>query len=200
MEKVQKWANLIGVISAVIALASLAVTVGNMRSDAVKARTNEWQEVAVFSIISEAKLEGISFADIQSQYKTKAADLPDELPRTEIQTQALKRVLLSLLAKRAISVRSDNRYGVALEPTPYQAHGEYEKDLRINEIGDEVFKIVSEQPGRYTKEELATLLRGRFEFTDVEFGKLLIEMEQLGAIKTDSDGKLSGPPRVPPKK
>jgi putative Ca2+/H+ antiporter (TMEM165/GDT1 family) len=104
MEKIQKWANIIGVVSAVIALSSLAVTLGNIRSDSVKARINEWQEVAVFSIISDAKLEGVSFGDIQSQYKTKAADLPDELPRTEIQTQALKKVLLSTLEPKFVDI------------------------------------------------------------------------------------------------
>lgn len=200
MGKIQRWANIIGVASAVIALSSLAVTVANIRSDAVKARINEWQEVAVFSIISDAKLEGVSFSDIQSQYKTKAGDLPDELPRTEIQTQALKRVLLSLLAKRAISVRSDGRYGVALDSTPFQAFGEYERGLRMDKIGDEVLKIVLEQPGRYTKEELATLLRGRFEFTDVEFARLLTNMEHMGAIKFDGNGKITGFPQVPNKK
>jgi hypothetical protein len=195
VNKVQKWANAIGMVSAAIALASLAITLENIRRDTEKARIIEWQEVAVFSIITDAGLDGLSFNDIQSQYKIKAGDLADELPRTEIQTQALRRVLLSLLAKRAISLRSDGKYGVPLESTSVQALRDLEKRREIIKLGQEVLQIVSEHPGLYTANQLEIMLKDKFTFSNQDFTLLLSDMQAEGNISFDSKGKISGLPR-----
>ena len=190
MEKIQKWATLGGVISAAVALLTLAINVAAVRRDFQKAQINEWQEVTVYSTILDAKLEGLTFDDIQRNYTIKAKDLPEELPRPEIQTQALKRILLTLIAKRAISMRSDGKYVFAIDPV---APGEVplvDAAIRMEAVGGAIIDLVSKQPGRYTPQEISELLKGRFRFSDVEFQRLLVNMREGKHIRIDKQGKV----------
>src|SRR3954468_20068815 len=102
-------------VASFVAMGALAVQGGQLKRDADNKQVLEWQEVTVYSIIDKTGARGASFADIQRDYKNEAADLPAEMPRTEIQTQALKRALLQLMSKRAIGRLRSGSYAVTYD-------------------------------------------------------------------------------------
>src|SRR5207248_2631360 len=95
-------------------------------------------------------------------------------------------------AKRAVSLRSDGRYGVTLEPTSVQVIRDYEKGREINKLGEEVLQIVSEHPGLYTASQLEVMLKDKFTFSNQDFTRLLSDMQASGNITIDGKGKISG--------
>ena len=97
--KVEYAAKAAGAISALAALCTLSITLVQIRNDYQKAQIREWQEVVVYSMIADAAGAGMTTTELQNKYRGAAVDLPQELPREEIQTQALKRTLLNLISK-----------------------------------------------------------------------------------------------------
>src|SRR5688572_4112923 len=98
-ERIESIAKVGGLISALAAVISLAVSASQIRSDLRASEVREWQEVTVYSIVTDAGNVGISREQIRSKLQSAAPDYGRQLPSSSISTEALKRTLLSLTAK-----------------------------------------------------------------------------------------------------
>jgi hypothetical protein len=170
---------------ALIALGGLAVTTCQAQSTAREKATLEWQEVVVFSTIQQAGTEGLQFERIKAAYLDQVADLPEALPREEIKTQALKRVLLLLIANHAIVIRTGGNYAVNVD-TSAMIIDQLETAARLQPMGDAIIKTLAESPNVYTSNELRDVLHA----DEADFGKLIRQMMTSGAVKADAHGKL----------
>ena len=172
-----------------VALVTLALTSVQLRNDYLKRQIKEWQDVAVFSIISDAPLRGLTISEIQAKYKEMANDLPKELPREEIQTQALKRTLLNLISSQAITFRNDGRYGVVVGPFPMPPEMIETRQV-MQEAGSYILQVVVPNRNQYTLQTLAEKVHRRFQkLTDEQFNQLIGEMR--GKVPSQS-GPMGG--------
>jgi len=179
-----------GIAAAVIALVSLAVTAGGIRSDLRNQHIADWQEVTAFSAIRESGLDGISFDDLQRKFNSKEHELPEALPREATQTDALYKVLISLIAKRAISTRQNGNFGIALDAMTPEEMRVQAVVIRMEEVANALMTIVAESPGRYSYDELYRMLSDKFKFSEQEWNHLRFQMEAAGAVYADDHGKV----------
>lgn len=191
LDRITKFAGLASIASATVALIALAISAAQISRDLRSATIREWQEVTVYSIVSEAALPGLTFSDIQTKYKNVAPDFGSELPVSEINTQSLKRTLLALMSKRAITLRPDGRYGVAIDPVSIEAIRASEISARMQKIGDALVEKTSKEPAKHTFMELQNFLNGKQLFTEEEFQRLTANMVRQGYFVVSQDGKVS---------
>lgn len=86
----------------------------------------------------------------------------------------------------------NKKYSVNLETSLAPEYIEaFEREKRLNKLGEELLQIVSNNPNRYNAQELEVLLKDNIEFTNQEFTSLITHMQSIRAIKVGADGKIS---------
>jgi hypothetical protein len=186
------------ILSALVALISLAITAHGLLNDLDKQRILEWQEVVAFSLVREAGTEGIAFEPLESKFVQKEHDLPNALPRGATQSDALQRVLLSLMAKHAITIQQDGKFAILFDLlTPDQIRMTAVVE-RLQPVSDAIISITSQRPGELRWTDLKTQLEGVFKFSDQEFWRLVSSMEAQALVHLDKSAHVwPGPPAGP---
>jgi hypothetical protein len=179
-----------GILTGGIALATLAVTQVQLRHEQEKSEIREWQETAVFSIVSHAPVTGISESAIQDQYNKLARDRFKELPRDEIQTPALERTLMTVVSRGAIQQKSDGNFAFVVGPAVTQ-------DFECRQIsGNFIAQLVQQHPGLYTFDDIEQRLHTANEcaLDEAGFRGLISGMIMMGAIVQGKAGKVAPGP------
>ena len=185
----ERWVKIIGIIAGGASLVTLAVTLVQLHNDYKQAEIRDWQDTAVFSIVSHAPVTGITEKDIQSEYNARARDRFKELPREEIQTPALERTLLRVISAHAVQQLSDGSFAFAAGPA-------ITADLECRQIsGNYIQQLVLQHPGSYNFDELQQHLKTarHCELSDEDFGLLIGTMTSMGAIVQRSEKFFPGP-------
>jgi hypothetical protein len=180
----ERWVKVCAIVTGVVSLISVAVALLQLHYDLAKQETREWQQTAVFSIISHAPVTGITEKEIQSEYNARARDAFKELPREELTTSALERTLLGVIATHAIQQLSNGSFAFTSGPPVLP-------DMECNQVsGDFLIQYLLRHPGEDTAAGLEQHLKTAHlcELTEDEFGSLIHMMTRAGAI-TQKDGK-----------
>jgi hypothetical protein len=201
MIDLERYAKFAGLVSTTVAVISLAISANSIRSDLRASTIREWQEVTIYSIVSQAGSTGISVDDIRGRFQAAAIDFGEELSNKEISTQSLRRTLLSLTAKRAVGMRADGAYVVTMDGGIPGMPEQMQVAVRMQEVGNALITLAAEAPGKYTLPEAKNLLKSRFKFTDAEFVVLTTSMTNLNILRYDANQRLipvTGAPKILP--
>lgn len=147
MEKVGIYLGWAASLAAVI---SLGVSGWQIERNLYDTKTQQWEEVVVYSIVVDSGSSGIGLDDIQNKYEIAARNLPVELPREAHQTDTIKRTLISLQAQNTVVLLINKRY-MAVSSVPQAPPLPYEE---VKEITDKVLDIVNNAPHQFTEEQL----------------------------------------------
>ena len=113
-----------------------------------------WQEAEVYRVLLEAGVEGLSFDDllreVQSSYFMTGAD--SGVDAATAKSDALRRGLVGLSEKNAVTLNNDGTFAVASVPKAYLQQ-DYLFATREN-CAQLMFDLVYENPGRYSAVEL----------------------------------------------
>jgi hypothetical protein len=182
----EQWVKIFAILTGVASLVTVAITLQQIHHDYRRAEIKDWQKTAIFSIVSHAKVTGISEKEIQEKYNALARDAYKELPREELQTAALERALLEVISMHAIQQLTDGSFAFAAGPP-------VTSDMQCRQVsGDFIMQLVVHSPGTYTFDELHQHLKTEHlcEFTDADFGGLIGQMTIMGVLIQDA-GKFS---------
>jgi hypothetical protein len=185
----ERWVKIIGIVAGVASLASVAVTLVELHTDIKQSEIRDWQDTAVFSIVSHAPVTGISEADIQGQFNAQARDHYKELPREAIQTPALERTILRVISAHAIQQLSNGNFAF-VPGLPMTS------DFECVQIsGHYIQQLVVQHPDSFNLDELQQHLKTSklCELSDIEFNQLIATMTHMGAI-INRKGKFSPNP------
>ncbi len=180
-------ASLIAAVSALVAVVTLLIAVIDARHRSQEAQLHEWQKVVVFSIIEREGARGASFEQVRSRYREEAqAFAKFDVPKEEIAEQALQRILLGLLADRAIVHSLGRTYQTAIaQPFPEFL---LRRAQRFNEVGDRIMAILTTEGCRYRFDQLRAKLSEIFQFNPGEFEGITAALTSQGVIGLNQQG------------
>jgi len=198
LARVKVIAEVAGITTAVIALGALAITLLQIKQNIDAEQLRNWQEVVVFSIVEDAGAAGIKFDAIHDAYLKKERLLEDfNVPKSEIQVAALKRIAIRLMSKRAVIMTDDGSYKTLREPL-FAADSRGRRIVAMQPIIDQVLSYIAKNEGKYTIDEVRREFQDRLKFTNVEYDSFMAELKAFNVIVVSEDGKvhigLNGPP------
>jgi hypothetical protein len=121
----------------------------------------------------------------------KANDLPQELPRDEIKTQAVQHALLNLIGAQIVAIRGGGRYGLAVGPSPVAPELQEVRQY-MQQAASYILQLVVAGPDQYTLETLAEKVHRKIDkMTDEQFNQLIGEMIGQNAISIGKDKRIS---------
>jgi len=163
----------------------------------------DWQRVVIYDLIETG---AIQFDEIRTRYVVAAQQFSGfRIPRKDIQDGALKRLLLSMVEARLVSITDDDTYVVnrvsqSDDQFKRAAIMEMQKRQGLNMLLSNVFQTLDRDSGKFTIDQLYRSARAQeagFSFED--FDILLREQITRGAIVSFPDGTLWARGRVPPR-
>lgn len=181
------------IVSAIATLASLAAVIGlcvslwQSHHDFQTQQIQNWQEVAVYSICLDSGAQGASLDSINQKYQDAAKNLPTAVPREQLNTDVIKRILISLMNKQVIGVRPDNTYAAAyiqFVPPGLPNKAAYDK------LAKHLIQLLTGKPHSLNLNQLAE--EGAKEFPDLtsqdislvidglRFGNRILEVDGAG--------------------
>ncbi|EGQ8062133.1 hypothetical protein Q9881_004600 [Vibrio parahaemolyticus] len=160
-ERFSHWATgLSAIISALVFVFSLY----KYWSDSNQEKVSDWQKVAVYEYVLKSK--GADFSQIKIGYITEAQQISSfEIPRTQIQDDSLRKVLIELQASKLIFLKNDGKYLPTLVFSKPDQHVYMQEMIKILKSQREeielmpklkvkILDLVSNECGKYTQDAL----------------------------------------------
>ena len=117
-DQVKLVSTVIGWAAAVASLANVGIELGKINSAYHDHQLREWQAVVIYSVVEQAGVNGLSFAELRGRYLQASQQLAEfEIPKKDISDQALKFAVVDLLSRHVLSVLPGEKYKVAFEPS-----------------------------------------------------------------------------------
>lgn len=192
MNKLKAISLVAGTIGVLISLISLSLSQRELGKASRESRTQQWQAVAVYSIIDRGGADGSSFEDIKSMYLDAAQQFAEyEIPKSSISDESLKRVLLDLISGRAVVPVGGSKYRVAYEPymnrDPNIKFGQ-----RMMDVSRQAAFYVTTEPNHYTVDALVTKLEPEFpDLNATDLRMIISDGIRMKFLVVNQDKKLS---------
>lgn len=138
---------------------------------------------------------GVSFDDIKAAYLDEAKMVKEvELGKDDIQTMALRQILLGLLRDQMVYQTDERKYGVqASELLP--GFGRFNA---MERAGYDILFLLSTQSGIFDDQKLQTRMIDKFQLTPQEYRFLITQLIKEGYVVRDDNGyfySASTPPK-----
>lgn len=185
------------IVSALVTVASLALTLKQVQAGLESDRIAEWQEVVVYSIVERSGDGGASFDTVRDAYLNEVQALTDfEIPKAAIQPFALRRVLLQLQARDLVLPVTDGKY-IAVKGTQNPS---YSRQHILEAAMDEINSLVTTESGKLSVEDIRRKIQTSIK--QVEFDRLMSELVSGSspAAIVDGDGKVWSSTKPPPRR
>ena len=187
-------ADLATSLTLIVAAITFVYTVLERNARERRQEIQDWQQVVVYGLIEQGHT---TFDAIKTRYVVEAQQFPNgKIPKKDIQDGALKRLLLSMIEARLISVAEDGRYvvnRVSLSENRIREALGNEIIMRnmVNVVLSRVFQSLESDSGKYTLDHLyrhvnASEAGVSFEIFDV----VVRDQITRAAIVASPDGKL----------
>ena len=184
--KLEKTGIIGGISSAFIAVVAFVFSVFDEIEREEEEELRRWQMTAVYEIIGSEAPDSISFDEIQARYQDLSVEYGGEIPREELRREALRRVILELIASFAIENRYNDRFATLTPPPrPPAPH-----DILIA-VSQEIERVLTEQPNSYTRQRLATIVSSRSEAPILVVDGVIRDGILSGIIVESDDNRLS---------
>lgn len=194
-------ADLATSLTLIVAALTFVYTIWERNSRERRRELEDWQRVLIYDLIETGAIE---FDEIRTRYVVAAQQFSGfRIPRKAIQDGALKRLLLSMVEARLISITDADTYAVnrvsqSEDQFKRAAIVEMQKRQGLNTILSTVFQTLDSDSGKFTIDQLYRSARAQemgLSFED--FDILVREQITRGAIVSFSDGKLWARGRIP---
>jgi hypothetical protein len=195
---VRAYIETIAQVATALGILLAAVTLKNDIDKAAGRRENDcirrWQRVAVHHMLIDALPEAIGFEDIRQRYTSSAAASPEcDIPKKELQPDALSDLLLQLQSKHAVAVTEDRKWiAVVIPPgmTPAGWKGSAECQ-QMGQASDFILATVQTDPCRYDQQQLASLIaRAKINVPAERVPVLIANLAAMGVVKIDAHGRV----------
>ena len=190
-------------VASIVGMLALLFSGYKYYESAKKNEINNWQRIVIFQIIEDTG--GASFDNIKLSYLQFAQQLDSfELPKSEIQDGALRRLLLNLLREKTVVLDLDNKYKVMRIRMPQSESEEYKMALSMIERKKNLFKVsnknrglfyaisvlLTKSPGFYTISSLyQEIKQENFDIDYTEFFNSIKQLVNEGYL-SENAGKL----------
>ena len=180
-----------GLISAAIAAAALIFVLYRAYSEFNAQRIRNWQEVVVFRVIEEAGLPGITFEDIRTKYRDEVTDFNGfQIPKDQIQSPALKRILLDLLTKHVVTVLRDGHYRILTDPMALSEQL-MERGNKLQPVALALMDLLRTEGGKHSVSDLERILLTKFkDLTPQDVTEVISMAIANRIIRIDANGKV----------
>ena len=188
--------------SAVVAATTLAISVAAKTRETQKARVESWQRLVVYQIIRAQ--DGCNFTHIKTAYLQEAQSLESfSLSKSEIQIDALRKILLSLVVDNLILEDVEGKYWWRKVSQPRRSLADDNKDLieqlyqksqatrdTISTLQRKVLIAVEESPGIQMERLHRALSEGGSPVTYELFHDAVTTLRYDNLLRRETDGRL----------
>lgn len=142
---------MLGILASIAAVVAVVLTGWQLHHDLKQKSVEQWEDVAVYSVCVQAGYKGATLDEIRAQYQNAAQDLPSDLPREALQTDSIKRAVISLISANAVVLRPDGTYAAVRGPVVPELEFEHHK---TDKIATFIVAIVRQSPHTFTEDQL----------------------------------------------
>jgi hypothetical protein len=191
---------LTAIFQSATALRQIQLELKRADDEARAAELLDWQELEVVEIVRSKTnysiAEGVSFAEIKSQYVTQVtADSDVEHPKESLSDRSLKRILFDLETLGVIYRTYDNTYLAQASignPRFLKAFAEEEGKIAI-------LTLLTRKGGEYSVSELGQQMSSAHSIHPTDFNVLINELIASNAVLIDGEGKVWCVANPPPR-
>lgn len=197
-ERIKLIGEIGGIVGVIISLIGMILSVNSLVNETTRVaelanarRIEEWQQMIVFDIIRKHDTaQGVSFVTLSDKYALAGIkDVPADIPRERLTESQLKKVLLNLVARRAIEPIGPDSYTILSTsrlPDPRLLMQEMQQKMAS------VVEIVKRESGRYDRSGLMDVLSQALGIDRKIADFLLLELESHPKLRLEknSEGKL----------
>ena len=202
MDLIQALAYIGTATSAVVAATTFAITMIARSRETEKKRVESWQRIVIYQIIRTQ--DGCNFTYIKTAYLQEAQTLESfSLPKSEIQNDALRKILLSMVVDNLILEDVEGRYWWRKVNQPRQSMAAANRELiellyqksqatrdTVSTLQRKVLIAVEDSPGIQMERLQRVLSEGDSSVTYEFFHDAVTTLRSDNLLRREVDGRL----------